>query len=96
MKYTYQKICVICSKPFDTGRIKTCCCSPECRYQRRLQINRENQARRKQMEEMEITKETSKRNDSASLAEVNAKARAAGMSYGQYMLMQCVGRTANG
>lgn len=96
MKNTNEKICVVCGKLFYPGGSNKKCCGMECARERERQKNKEYRQR------MEIRKRAqSERQRLANLgeetiAEVNAKARAAGMSYGQYMLMQRVGRTANG
>lgn len=96
MKYknTYQKICDVCGKPFETGRQSRLYCSDRCRYEKQLENYKEygKQYRIRVKEE----KPKPKKCIDESLAEVNARARAAGMSYGQYMLMKSVGRTANG
>lgn len=94
-KHTYRRICVICEKPFDCGRVNQVCCSPECTYQKRLQNCRERYARLRELKE-EAAAEIPVRSAIESLAEVNARARAAGMSYGQYMVTMNAGRAANG
>lgn len=98
MKYkkTYHKICVICNKPFDCGRVNQLCCNPECTYQKKLQNYREYNAKLKKMADEAIAEIPARNNDIESLAEVNAKARALGMSYGQYDLARRMGRAANG
>lgn len=98
MKYKkiYHKICVICNRPFDCGRVNQQCCSPECTYQKKLQNYREYNARLKKMADEGIAEIPVRNYNIESLAEVNARARAAGMSYGQYMLMMSIGRAANG
>lgn len=98
MKYKkiYHKICVICNRPFDCGRVNQNCCSPECTYQKKLQNYREYNAKLKKMAEEAIAEIPARGNDIESLAEVNAKARALGMSYGQYDLARRMGRAANG
>lgn len=98
MKYhkTYHKIGVICNKPFDCGRVNQQCCSPECTYQKKLQNYREYNAKLKKMADEAIAEIPARNNDIESLAEVNAKARALGMSYGQYDLARRMGRVANG
>ena len=97
MKYKnmYQKKCLVCGKEFEHGRSNKDCCSPECTYKRKLERSREYNRqvaidRRLENEsiQMEPPKET--------LAAFNAKARAAGMSYGQYDLARRLGRLANG
>lgn len=94
MKYrnTYQKKCPICGKLFECSNSKTICCGPECRCEREKQKRREYSslsAARKRLQNEKMQRA----NGEESLAEVNAKARAAGMSYGQYMLAR---RVANG
>lgn len=98
MKYKkiYHKICVICNRPFDCGRVNQNCCSPECTYQKKLQNYREYNAKLKKMADEAIAEIPARNNDIESLAEVNAKARALGMSYGQYDLARRMGRVANG
>lgn len=90
---TYHKICVMCGKPFEHGRSNKNCCSPECTYQKKLQNYREYNARLRKAEAEALNSPPRKARYVESLAEVNAKARAAGMSYGQYMLAR---RAANG
>lgn len=94
-KKIYQKECLVCGTPFECGRRDKECCSPECTYkikrQRSMEYNRRMAAKRRLEKEMlQIT------GNKESLAEFNAKARAAGMSYGQYDLAIRLGRVANG
>ena len=80
--------CAICGKSFLPATVRIVCCSPECQHQRELYLMRlkayENgkQKRKpdptKYQRQPEVKKET--------LADINAKALEAGMSYGEYRL----------
>ena len=85
MKYKriLHKKCGWCGKAFETGRNNQFYCSAEC-----------SQARKKQTRIEWKTKEAArpKARYVESLAEINQKARDAGMSYGKYMLERQCGR----
>lgn len=97
MKYKnmYQKKCLVCGKEFEHGRSNKDCCSPECTYQRKLEYGREYN-RQRAVEEKVVTAPVKVMSPKSSLAEFNSRARAAGMSYGQYDLALRMGRVANG
>jgi len=69
------KKCIICGKEFSPFRISVMMCSPECRKKRAKERYQESRAEK---ERAEMRRE--------SLVQINEKARAAGMSYGKYML----------
>ena len=92
MKYKRMitKPCGWCGKLFETGRDNCFYCSEDCKREKRRQTSREyNHNHRKESEEIRIQ-------EKSLLAEKNAKARAAGMSYGQYDVALRLGRVANG
>lgn len=97
MKYKnmYRKKCLVCGKEFEHGRSNKDCCSPECTYQRKLERCREYN-RQRAIEQRVASEPVKKMPPKSSLAEFNARARAAGMSYGQYDLALRLGRVANG
>lgn len=71
------KKCAICGRCFITNKMKVVCCSPECQKKRNKQL--QNEARRKYVSQKEPKKKTK------TLAELSVEARAAGMTYGQYV-----------
>ena len=77
-------VCVICGKEFEIGRYngnrKTC--GPECRDENRRR--RQNEAYHRYAEERAAKKARSG-TSAETLAKVNAEARAARVSYGQYV-----------
>lgn len=97
MEYKYKKIitkpCGWCRKEFKTGRDNEIYCSEECKKEKRKENYRNHRARMKLLKEQEPVPKTG---DMSELARMNAKARAAGMSYGQYDLAIRLGRAANG
>lgn len=95
-KDTNEKVCVLCGKPFFAERGSKRYCGPECAQERKRQRSNEYRQQEAARKRMESERQRLANLKEESIAEVNAKARAAGMSYGQYMLMQRVGRTANG
>lgn len=89
-KRMIRKKCAWCGKMFETGRDNCFYCSEDCKRERRKQTSREyNHTHRKESAEIRIQ-------GKSLLAEKNAKARAAGMSYGQYDVALRLGRVANG
>jgi hypothetical protein len=79
MKYknTYHKICPICGKVFDTGRDNQSYCSPECCLEQKRRTCREYRLKKKEAKP--------KARKILSVQEINARARAEGKSYGQYV-----------
>lgn len=77
------KECVICHKIFVPKSANAICCSAECSTKR----NREKARCRHRMyrQQKKIAKEVKVIN--LSIAEIQRRARAAGVSYGQYVLM---------
>lgn len=93
----YQKICAMCGKQFEHGRSNKECCSPECTYKKKLQRYREyNKRLSEELKDKPQAEKPRNASNVESIAEFNAKARAAGMSYGQYDLAIRLGRAANG
>lgn len=89
--------CVICGKEYIATKANCICCSTPCKKERNRQKARENWKRyiqegryhdRMKKTNIRMAKTEKRQGDTAgmSLAEVNAKAREAGMSYGQYMV----------
>lgn len=84
-----EKVCAICGKTFAGRRGKNKYCSAECRKE----VDRRRSAERKAIhpgkedEEMSAreAKEARRRASLAHLGELNREAKAAGLSYGQYM-----------
>ena len=74
--------CVICNKPFVAKVVQALCCSPECSKVRRSQ---KMSAYNKTAYAQKSEKATKSRKKKMSLAQINAEARAAGMTYGQYV-----------
>ena len=75
-----QKRCIVCRTRFRTNRSDVVACSPYCQRVRTQQLQKEYHR---------IRREEAKRKEAArpaTLAEFNAAARAAGMTYGQYEL----------
>ncbi|MBO5068993.1 MAG: hypothetical protein J6C37_01315 [Roseburia sp.] len=71
------KKCSICGKHFITNKSRVVCCSPECQKKRNKEI--QNEARRKYVSQKEPKKKKK------TLEEISVEARAAGMTYGQYV-----------
>ena len=96
MEYKFKKIitkpCGWCRKEFKTGRDNEIYCSEECKKEKRKENYRNHMARMKLLKEQEPVPEKKM----SELAKKNAKARAHGMSYGQYDLARRLGRVANG
>lgn len=74
-----EKSCEQCGKTYYAVKWSRFC--PDCRKIRDAEMSRENKLRRKQ----KIWAETHMTEGGKALAAVNAKARAAGMTYGQYV-----------
>ena len=83
LKMQEERICVVCNKPFVTTVPSRLCCSPEC------SVERDKQTRREYMREYSKSANTDnkprKKKRISKLAQINAEARAAGMTYGQYV-----------
>lgn len=77
-------LCVICGKEFEIGRYdgnrKTC--SPECQDENQRRLQRERYHR---YAEDRAAKKARSETSAETLAKVNAKARAAHVSYGKYV-----------
>lgn len=83
MKQT--KRCVICDTLFVATRSSQVCCSAPCRYQRQRQLSLAAQKERKKLQKIidEPVKRKNANKSKKSIEELNAEARASGMSYGQ-------------
>lgn len=72
------RICAICGKEFSPNQPAKVCCSPECQRERdreRIRVsNRSIQQRNKKVKSSE-----------QQINDINAKAKALGLSYGQYV-----------
>lgn len=87
----YEKVCQECGKAYVAKRCDSVTCSPECNTERNKRRVRENGAfyRAKYRAERMLQKEKEKqkpKNKADTLAEFDRKARAMGLSYGQYDL----------
>lgn len=78
------RICLECGKEFAPRSGTQVCCGPVCQDTRTkvLARNWKDMQREKEQAEKAAKK---KRKKAETLAEINAKARAAGMTYGKYM-----------
>ena len=98
MEYKFKKIimkkCGWCGKEFSTGRDNNLYCCDECKHEKKQEPSRSHYAKRMQL--LKGQEAAPDKNGMSELAMKNARARALGMSYGQYDLMMRVGRTANG
>lgn len=75
------KVCGWCKKKFVTDRMNQNYCGPECSAEAKLKYQREYEAKKKKKEKAN-KKPKRKVNELTSLA---IEARAAGMTYGQYV-----------
>lgn len=75
-----KRYCKCCGKPFETIYIAAKYCGESCRVdsQRREKMERQRERRKMEKAEKEKTK-------SATIVSIDAEARKAGMSYGQYV-----------
>lgn len=98
MGYKYKnmrwKVCRMCGKPFETGRDNRFYCSEKCSYEKKQQTSRA-------YHEMEAEREAERKAEKlkakysgamSELAELNQKAREAGLSYGKYLVERQFGR----
>jgi len=74
--------CVICNKPFVAKVTRQICCGEECSKIRRNQTMREYN---KSANVVEKPRKKRKKHGMSGLAQINAEARAVGMTYGQYV-----------
>ena len=97
MEYKFKRLitkkCGWCGKEFKTGRDNNLYCCDECKREKRKENSRNHAKKMKLLQEQEPVQE---KKGMSELARINAKARAAGMSYGQYDLARRMGRVANG
>lgn len=72
------KICVICGNEFAPNQPTKVCCSPECqRIRDRQRIRESNHSIKQRNKKVKSTEQQ--------INDINAKAKALGMSYGQYV-----------
>ena len=83
----YEKVCQECGKEYMGKRYDSVTCSAECNNERNKRRVRENGAfyRAKYRAERMLQKEKPKPKKHDSIEEVQAKARAMGLSYGRYI-----------
>lgn len=77
-KFEDKRDCKICGREFIVNNNRTCC-GEEC-----SRINKVKIERLKKQKRMAVRNVTKKRQE---IAAINAKAKEAGMSYGQYVAM---------
>ena len=84
-----EKVCAICGKTFAGRRGKNKYCSAECRKEVARRRAEERKAKHPGKEDEEMSareaKEAQRRASLAHLGKLNREAKAAGLSYGQYM-----------
>lgn len=78
----YKKTCQRCGTPFETDSARRLYCYGNCAYEVMLERRPVNNRRRREREKNR--ERFAKLLYKSPLAEANAKARAAGMTYGQY------------
>lgn len=79
MSFEDRRDCKICGREFITNHNRTFCCGEEC-----SRINKVRMARIQKQKRDAMRAVTRKRQE---IATINAKAKEAGMSYGQYVAM---------
>ena len=77
-----EAICMICGKPFLARNNRENSCSPECA---KIRDKENNIIRMREYHEKEKHIKVKKNREPSELAIINAKARKAGMTYGQYV-----------
>lgn len=82
--------CKECGSVFMAKRHNASYCCDECRHKGKLKRNAKSRQRRQEEEkkQREQEKKVKKRKRKSSLAVVNERARAAGMTYGKYMAQE--------
>ena len=97
MEYKFKRLirkpCGWCGKEFETGRENEIYCSEACKKEKRKENYRNHMAQKKLLKAQEPVPE---KEEMSELAKKNAKARAAGLSYGWYDVAVRFGRVANG
>jgi hypothetical protein len=73
------RICVTCGKEFAPSHSIKVCCSPECQKERGRQMAKEAWRSTKQ------TRAKKPKSTEKQIIDINAKAKAMGMTYGQYV-----------
>lgn len=92
-KQFYSVTCEICGKVFSTNKSLKVTCSPECNKERHKLLVRANNRTRS---EKRKSRKKPRQNKVETLAEVQRKARAAGMSYGQYVQVEYIRKIQEG
>lgn len=82
----HKKTCLRCGTPFETDSARRLYCYGSCSYEVMLERRPVNNRRRREREKNR--EKFAKMLYKSPLAEANAKARAAGMTYGQYEAWQ--------
>ena len=78
--------CKICGTEFETSHYSKICCSKECAKENYKIISREHQRRITEMNRLEREKNKKQpKKKTMSVTDIAVKAKAAGMSYGQYV-----------
>jgi hypothetical protein len=73
------KICLTCGKDFSPNHPSKVCCSPECQRERERKLAREG------WRSMGQTAARKPKSTEKQIIDINAKAKAMGLSYGQYV-----------
>ena len=83
----FDKICLECGKAYKAKRCDSVTCSPECNTERNKRRSREQGAvyREKMRAERLMLKAQPKPKPIETIDEIQAKAKAMGMSYGKYL-----------
>lgn len=97
-KQFYNVTCEICGKVFSTNKSLKVTCSPECKQERhKLMVRKNNRVRREAIQNGTLPKPKRKKQKKVeTLAEVQRKAREAGMSYGQYVQAEYIRKMQEG
>lgn len=77
---TFHKICLFCSKQFESEQPRAAYCSDDCRRFSNEIVCKESKEKRKINKELERHKK-----NVAAISKINAEAKQAGMSYGKYV-----------
>lgn len=90
MTKMYTKICKVCMKEFVSDKPQRVCCSVECSEENKLATAREYQRRIRAAGLRKDIKKNTKKPKNTSIVDMAVKAKAAGMSYGQYVGMMAM------
>lgn len=98
-KRQYKKMfnaeCLICHKVFLTNRHRQKTCSLECQAERMKELHKKNYANHKIRQRLKKEREEAQKKVET-IAEIQRKARAMGISYGRYMELKQTGRLQEG